>query len=54
MSAQLDTLVAAVADLGTSVAALVAKPPVSVPEDLTAVTASVVALKATVDAAVSA
>lgn len=54
MSAQLDTLVVAVTSLGASVAALIAKPPVTVAEDLSAVTASVVALKATVDAAVSA
>lgn len=51
MSAQLDALNAAVADLSTKVDTLIAKPPVTVPEDLSAPIAAVEAIAAKVVAA---
>lgn len=53
MSAQLDTLTADVAALQVAVNALIAKPPVTVPEDLSAVTAQVESITAQVNAAVA-
>lgn len=54
MSVQLDTLTASVKTLADDIALLVAKPPVTVPEDLSAIQTQVDALDATVKAAVSA
>lgn len=53
MSAQLDTLTSDVAALQSAVSALIAQPPVTVPEDLSAVTSSVEAITAQVNAALS-
>lgn len=53
MSTQLDTLTSDVSALQVAVAALIAKPPVTVPEDLSAVIASVEALTVQINAVLS-